>query len=113
MVQHQDKTEKQGGKVQIVEERSVPEQEIGRMTLERAKELLNNVINHISVANNCHETIRQLIDLGFTGQELCEEFSFNLMDISPRTLPTDSSGNLTVSKSLSAEYSQCVMYSWG
>ena len=80
MVQHQD-TKKQNGKIQIVEERSVPKEEMKRMTLERAKELLNNVIDHISAANSCHETIRQLIDLGFTGQELCDEFSFSLMDI--------------------------------
>ena len=80
MVQHQD-TKKQNGKIQIVEERSVPKEEMKRMTLERAKELLNNVIDHISAANSCHETIRRLIDLGFTGQELCDEFSFSLMDI--------------------------------
>ena len=81
MVQHQDKTEKQDGKTQIMEEHSASEEKMEKMTLERAKELLNMVIDHISAANSCHETIRQLMDLGFTGQELCDEFSFSLMDI--------------------------------
>lgn len=80
MVQHQD-AKKQDGKIQIVEEHSASEEKMGKMSLERAKELLNNVIDHISVANSCHETIRQLIDLGFTGQELCDEFSFNPLDV--------------------------------
>lgn len=75
----------------IVEEHNVPEEEMGRMTLERAKELLNKVIDHVSVANSCHETIRRLMDLGFTGQELCDEFSFTLMDIMDAMDPEEDS----------------------
>ena len=50
------------------------------MTLERSKELLNNVINHIAAAENTNETITQLINLGFTKEELLE-FNFSEVDI--------------------------------
>ena len=50
------------------------------MTLERSKELLNNVINHIAAAENTNETITQLINLGFTKEELLE-FNFSEGDI--------------------------------
>lgn len=50
------------------------------MTLERARELLNNVINHIAAAENTNETITQLINLGFTKEELLE-FNFSEGDV--------------------------------
>ncbi|MBO4847171.1 MAG: hypothetical protein J5525_12875 [Lachnospiraceae bacterium] len=51
------------------------------MTLTRAKELLNRVIDHEAAGRNCQETIKHLLWLGFTGEELHNEFGFNLHDI--------------------------------
>ena len=52
-----------------------------RITADRAKEFLNMVIGHVSVGNNCHETLKELPKIGFTGEELFNEFSFNLLDV--------------------------------
>lgn len=51
------------------------------MTLERAKELLNQIIDSISIGNTCSETIKQLLFLGFTGEELYNDFGFSLHDV--------------------------------
>lgn len=52
-----------------------------RITADRAKEFLNMVIDHVSAGNNCHETLKELLKIGFTGEELFSEFSFNLLDV--------------------------------
>ncbi len=51
------------------------------MTYERQKEMLNKIIDHESIGRNCKETIRHLLYLGFTDEELFNDFSFNLHDI--------------------------------
>mgnify|MGYP003227282206 FL=1 len=42
----------------------------------RCMELLNQIINHVSVANNTSDTIHQLVAMGFTVRELTQYFSF-------------------------------------
>lgn len=59
------------------DEKETPE---GTLTIDHAKELLNNVINHISVAETTNETLSQLIGLGFTKEDLLE-FNFSKADI--------------------------------
>ena len=51
------------------------------MTKERMMELLNNVINNISVARSNYETIQKLLYIGFEQEELHEYFGFSLADI--------------------------------
>lgn len=51
------------------------------MTNERAKELLNEVIDYISVANNSNDTIKILFNCGFTPDELIDEFGWSLSDV--------------------------------
>ena len=46
------------------------------MTLERTKELLNAFINHLSVAENNSTVIQELLSIGFTKDELINEFNF-------------------------------------
>ena len=50
------------------------------MDLEHAKALLSNVIDHVAVGNNTKETLKQLIFLGFTKEDLLE-FQFCENDI--------------------------------
>lgn len=47
----------------------------------RCMELLNQIINHVSVANNTSDTIHQLVDMGFTVKELTQYFFFPEEDI--------------------------------
>ncbi len=47
----------------------------------RMKELLDAFIAHESVGRNTFETIKQLMMIGFTGDELHREFYFDLKDI--------------------------------
>ena len=51
------------------------------ITLDRAKELLSRVVDHESVGRNCQDTIKHLLWLGFTGEELHSEFGFSLHDV--------------------------------
>lgn len=51
------------------------------MTKERAIELLNAVIDHMSVAERNDEVIRELFNIGFTGDELVEDFGYSLTDV--------------------------------
>lgn len=51
------------------------------MDLERAMELLNEVIDHISAAESCEETIKQLLQIGFTEEELVNVFNFSESDV--------------------------------
>lgn len=50
------------------------------MDLKHAKEILNNIINHICVATPTVETLRQLLFFGFTKEDLLE-FEFSEADI--------------------------------
>lgn len=50
----------------------------------RYKELLNGVIDYLSVNENCHSLIDILLDIGFTPLELTEEFNFNAKDVEDR-----------------------------
>ena len=55
----------------------------------RCMELLNQIINHVSVANNTSDTIHQLVDMGFTVRELTQYFSFPEEDIPDDLLNDD------------------------
>lgn len=46
------------------------------MTCERYKELLNVMIDHLSVAERNDEVIKKLLNIGFTEEELINEFNF-------------------------------------
>ncbi len=50
------------------------------MTLQRAKELLNNLVEYVAVANNTSEQIEELQKYGFTPDELYE-FGYSPKDI--------------------------------
>ena len=51
------------------------------MTIERQKEMLNKIIDHELVTKTCKETIQHLLWLGFTSEELNNDFNFSLNDI--------------------------------
>lgn len=51
------------------------------MTKERAMELLNSVIDDLSVAERNDNVIRKLFHIGFTGDELVEDFGYSLTDV--------------------------------
>lgn len=51
------------------------------MTKERCIELLNQVIDHTAVARDTAETIEELINMGFTYDELIAEFNFDKDDV--------------------------------
>ena len=55
----------------------------------RCMELLNQIINHISIANNTSDTIHQLVDMGFTVRELTQYFYFPEEDIPEDLLNND------------------------
>ena len=51
------------------------------MNQERCEELLNNLINHLSVAENTNTVIKELFRIGFTEDELITEFAFAENDV--------------------------------
>lgn len=51
------------------------------MSEERCLELLNNMIEHLRTQYDESEVIYQLLDNGFTAEELTSEFNFDLDDI--------------------------------
>ncbi len=51
------------------------------MTHQRCIELLNEIVSHISTAENTPTTIRKCLELGFTPEELESEFQFGRSDI--------------------------------
>lgn len=51
------------------------------MNIERAMELLNAVVDDMFVAEKCSTVIEKLMDLGFTADELVEDFGFSLTDV--------------------------------
>ena len=51
------------------------------MTKKRCMELLNQVINHVSTAQNTQGTIHELLLIGFTPDELIKTFHFDAYDV--------------------------------
>lgn len=51
------------------------------MTKERAMELLNAVIDNLSVAERNDTVIKKLLNIGFAGDELVEDFGYSLTDV--------------------------------
>lgn len=47
----------------------------------RAMELLNEVINYVSIARDTKEQIEELVNMGFTTKELVEDFGYSLTDV--------------------------------
>ena len=51
------------------------------MTYERSMELLSEVVDYVSIANDTAETIEELLKMGFTSEELINDFSFSKEDV--------------------------------
>jgi hypothetical protein len=51
------------------------------MSEERALELLNNIINQLSVAENSRTVIKYLLHIGMTTQELIDVFGYSKTDV--------------------------------
>lgn len=51
------------------------------MDEKRMKALLNQIINHVAVARNTSETVSELFNMGFTAEELTNEFGFSQADV--------------------------------
>lgn len=51
------------------------------MDIDRAMELLNAVVDHIAVAENTNTQIANLVNIGFTTDELVKYFSYSQSDI--------------------------------
>lgn len=54
---------------------------VAPMKQERCMELLNAVIDHLSVAERNKDVIQQLLRIGFTGEELITHFNFTKDDV--------------------------------
>lgn len=52
------------------------------MTIARAKTLLNSMIDNLSVAENISTVLNTLLKIGFTKEELINEFNFSYDDVS-------------------------------
>ena len=53
------------------------------MSYSRCMELVNQIINHTSAADNTSNTIRKLLYMGFEADELVTFFSFSCDDVDP------------------------------
>lgn len=51
------------------------------MTYKRNMELLSEVVDYVSIANDTAETIEKLLKIGFTSEELINDFSFSKEDV--------------------------------
>lgn len=51
------------------------------MTYERSMELLSEVVDYVSIANDTAETIEELLKMGFTSEEIINDFSFSKEDV--------------------------------
>lgn len=51
------------------------------MDIDRTMELLNAVIDHVAVAENTNTQIANLVDIGFTTDELVKYFGYSQSDI--------------------------------
>lgn len=56
------------------------------MTKERCMELLNQVVDHTGIAHNTQEQIHELLQIGFTADELVDEFQFDRQDVTTVSL---------------------------
>ena len=52
-----------------------------KMKIERAMEILNNVVNFVSVGNDTGDTINELLKYGFEAEELVNDFNFSKIDV--------------------------------
>ena len=55
------------------------------MEHKRAMEILNNVVNYVSVANNTPEQIEELTKYGFEPEELVKDFGYLISDVASAT----------------------------
>ena len=51
------------------------------MTYERSMELLSEVVDYVSIANDTSDTIEKLLKMGFTSEELINVFAFSKEDV--------------------------------
>ena len=51
------------------------------MTYERSMELLSEIVDYISIANDTSNTIEKLLKMGFTSEELVNVFAFSKEDV--------------------------------
>lgn len=51
------------------------------MSEERAKELLNSIVDYVYVGNNTQGAIKELLEMGFEPDELIEDFNFSPSNI--------------------------------
>lgn len=51
------------------------------MTYERSMELLSEVVDYVSIANDTSDTIEKLLKMGFTSEELVNVFAFSKEDV--------------------------------
>ena len=51
------------------------------MRIERAMEILNQITDFVCIGENSHGAIEQLLNMGFTAQELVDEFGWSLTDV--------------------------------
>lgn len=51
------------------------------MTYKRSMELLSEIVDYVSIANDTAETIEELLNMGFTSEELINDFSFSKEDV--------------------------------
>lgn len=51
------------------------------MEKERCMELLNQIVDHVAVNRNMTETVEELLNMGFTCDELITEFNFSESDV--------------------------------
>ena len=51
------------------------------MNQTRSMELLNQVIDHVSAAQNTQKAIHELLLIGFTPEELIHDFNFDSQDV--------------------------------
>lgn len=51
------------------------------MTYERSMELLSEIVDYISIANDTSDTIEKLLKMGFTSEELVNVFAFSKEDV--------------------------------
>ena len=57
----------------------------GQMNPERAMEILNNVVNFVSIGNDTKDTINELLKYGFEAEELVNDFNFSKADVEDAT----------------------------
>ena len=52
-----------------------------KMKTERAMEILDNVVNFVSIGNDTGDTINELLKYGFEAEELVNDFNFSKIDV--------------------------------